>query len=201
MENTKLSKGAAIIDRILKILQGFAVAGVIVSAIFIPLTLIFGKKIVADASSLELGVVTLKLAGDAAAFLDESNLKLSIVCVLVCLMVISAAFWYCIRVLREILVPMKAGRPFAPGISGKIRKLAWSVLIGGGVAEMSGVLAEVFETRAYHMERLLNMDRIASVAYNFDADLWFLAAALVLFFLSFIFRYGEELQREVDETL
>lgn len=201
MENTKLSKGAAIIDRILKILQGFALAGVIVAAIFIPLTLILGQKIVADASSLELGVVTLKLAGDASAYLDEGNLKVSIVCVLICLILISAAAWYCIRVLREILVPMKAGQPFARGISAKIRKLAWTVLIGGGVAEMGGVLAEVFETRAYHLERLLDMDRIAAVAYNFDVDLWFLGAALVLFFLSFIFRYGEELQREADETL
>ena len=201
MENAKLSKGAAIIDRILKILQGFALAGVIVSAIFIPLTLILGRKIVADASSLELGVVTLKLAGDASAYLDEGNLKVSIVCVLICLILISAAAWYCIRVLREILVPMKEGRPFARGISAKIRKLAWTVLIGGGVAEMGGVLAEVFETRAYHLERLLDMDRIAAVAYNFDVDLWFLGAALVLFFLSFIFRYGEELQREADETL
>ena len=201
MENTKLSKGAAIIDRILKILQGFALAGVIVAAIFIPLTLILGQKIVADASSLELGVVTLRLAGDASAYLDEGNLKVSIVCVLICMILISAAAWYCIRVLREILVPMKAGQPFARGISAKIRKLAWTVLIGGGVAEMGGVLAEVFETRAYHLERLLDMDRIATVAYNFDVDLWFLGAALVLFFLSFIFRYGEELQREADETL
>ena len=201
MENAKLSKGAAVIDRILKILQGFALAGVIVSAIFIPLTLILGRKIVADASSLELGVVTLKLAGDASAYLDEGNLKVSIVCVLICLILISAAAWYCIRVLREILVPMKAGQPFARGISAKIRKLAWTVLIGGGVAEMGRVLAEVFETRAYHLERLLDMDRIAAVAYNFDVDLWFLGAALVLFFLSFIFRYGEELQREADETL
>lgn len=201
MENTKLSKGAAIIDRILKILRGFALAGVIVAAIFIPLTLILGRKIVADASSLELGVVTLKLAGDASAYLDEGNLKVSIVCVLICMILISAAAWYCIRVLREILVPMKAGQPFARGISAKIRKLAWTVLIGGGVAEMGGVLAEVFETRAYHLERLLDMDRIAAVAYNFDVDLWFLGAALVLFFLSFIFRYGEELQREADETL
>ena len=201
MENTKLAKGAAVIDRILKILQGFAIAGVIVSAIFIPLTLILGKKIIADASSLELGVVTLKLAGDMSAYLDEGNIKLSIVCVLVCLIVISAATWTCFRVLRQILVPMKAGMPFARGISGKIRRLAWTVLIGGGIAEAASVLAEVFETRAYHMERLLNPDRIASVAYRFHIDLWFVIGALVLFFLSFIFRYGEELQREADETL
>ena len=201
MENTKLSKGAAVIDRIRKILQGFALAGVIVSAIFIPLTLILGKKIIADASSLELGVVTLKLAGDMSAYLDEENIKVSIVCMLICLIVVSAAVWFCFRVLRQILAPMKEGRPFARGISGKIRKLAWTVLIGGGIAEIGAVLTQVFETRAYHMEQLLNMDRIAAVAYRWDLDLWFVAAALVLFFLSFIFRYGEALQQEADETL
>lgn len=201
MENAKLSKSAAVIDRILKILQGFAIAGVIVSAIFIPLTLILGKKIIADASSLELGVVTLKLAGDMSAYLDEGSIKLSIVCTLVCLMVISAAVWFCFRVLREVLAPMKAGNPFARGIARRIRRLAWTVLIGGGIAEFASVLAEIFETRAYHMERLLNPDRIASVAYSFSIDLWFVIAALVLFFLSFIFRYGKELQREADETL
>ncbi len=201
MENAKLSKSAAVIDRILKILQGFAIAGVIVAALFIPLTLILGKKIIADASSLELGVVTLKLAGDMSAYLDETNIKASIVCVLVCLIVVSAATWTCFRVLRQILVPMKEGRPFAAGISGKIRKLAWTVLVGGGIAELSTVLAEVFETRAYHMERLLNMDRVAAVAYSWDLDLWFVIAAIILFFLSLIFRYGEELQREADETL
>ena len=43
MDNTKLTRSAAVIDRILKILQGFALAGVIVAAIFIPLTAILGE--------------------------------------------------------------------------------------------------------------------------------------------------------------
>ena len=38
MENTKLSRSVAVIDRILRILQGFAVAAFIVAAIFIPLS-------------------------------------------------------------------------------------------------------------------------------------------------------------------
>ena len=64
MENEKLIKSANIIDRILKILRGFALAGVIVSAVFIPLTLIFGTKVIADASHLVLGNLTLTMAGD-----------------------------------------------------------------------------------------------------------------------------------------
>lgn len=201
MDHTKLTRGATVADRILKVLQGFAAAGVIVAAIFIPLTLIFGQKMVADASTVELGVLKLRLAGDFAAYLDAGNLKASLVCVLVCQIVASAAVWYCLRVLRQTLEPMKSGTPFAAGISARIRKLAWAVLIGGGIAEIGSKVADIFEMRAYDVSRFLNMDLITSVTYNLDFDLWFLFAALLLFFLSFLFRWGEELQRESDETL
>ena len=42
---------------------------------------------------------------------------------------------------------------------------------------------------------------VESVMYNYSIRLWFVAVALVLFFLSYVFRYGEDLQRESDETL
>ena len=123
MENTKLMRSATVIGRILKILQGFALAGVIVSAIFIPLTLILGEKIVANSDRLSLGTLDLRLTGDPAAYLDIPNLKLSIVLMLVGVILAAAAAWYCLRVMRELLAPMQAGTPFAAGVSDKIRKL------------------------------------------------------------------------------
>ena len=200
MENKKLMKSAAVIDRILKILQGFAIAGVIVAAIFIPLTAILGEKIIADASRLNLGVLDLRLA-DAKAYLDMASIKTSIIVMLIGMILTSAAVWYCLRVLREILAPMKEGTPFAAGMAGKIRKLGWTVLIGGFIAEVGRRLSQLFEARAYQIERLLNMEAIASVDYNYSVSLWFVFAALILFFLSYIFRCGEELQKEADETL
>ena len=200
MENKKLMKSATVIDRILKILQGFAIAGVIVAAIFIPLTAILGEKIIADASRLNLGVLDLRLA-DAKAYLDMADIKTSIIVMLIGMILTSAAVWYCLRVLREILAPMKEGTPFAAGMAGKVRKLGWTVLIGGFVAEVGHRLSQLFEARAYQIERLLNMEAIASVDYNYSVSLWFVFAALILFFLSYIFRCGEELQKEADETL
>ena len=200
MENKKLMKSATVIDRILKILQGFAIAGVIVAAIFIPLTAILGEKIIADASRLNLGVLDLRLA-DAKAYLDMADIKTSIIVMLIGMILTSAAIWYCLRVLREILAPMKEGTPFAAGMAGKVRKLGWTVLIGGFVAEVGYRLSQLFEARAYQIERLLNMEAIASVDYNYSVSLWFVFAALILFFLSYIFRCGEELQKEADETL
>lgn len=201
MENTKFMKSAAVIDRILKVLQGLSCASVIVSAVFIPLTLIFGEKVIAKSSDVKIGILDVKLAGDPSAYLDSSHIKVSILAMLVGAILVAAAAWYCLRVLRQILAPMKEGTPFAAGVSGKIRKLALAVLIGGGVAEVGRLVNTIFEIRAYSLDRLLNMDAIASVSYNYSLSPWFIVTALILFFLSYVFRCGEALQRQADETL
>ena len=201
MENTKLIRSATVIDRILKILQGFAIAGVIVAAIFIPLTAIFGEKIIASADSLKLGALKFQLSGAMENYLDFANIKLSIIVMLVGTILVSAATWYGLRVLREFLSPMKEGKPFAAGISDKVRKLAWTVLIGGGVAEIGKLISEVSMAQAYRIERLMNPELVEGFTYNCSINLWFVVAALILFFLSYVFRSGEALQKEVDETL
>ena len=201
MEMKKFNHGAAVIDKALKTLQGCAVAAVIVSLIFIPLTLIFGEKVIADASTIEVGNMALHLAGNAGDYLNIGNVKTSISVLLLAATMVSAAVWYCLRVLREILAPMKEGSPFTAGTSRKIRKLAWTVLVAGGIAEAGVVLSSVFQIQAYQIDKLFNPSVISSVTFDFKSGALFVVPALFLFFLSYIFRYGEELQREADETL
>ena len=201
MEIKKFNRGAAVIDRILKILQGFAIAGVIVALIFIPLTLIFGEKVIADASVIEVGIMELHLAANAGDYLNMDNIKKAISVLLLATVMVSAAAWYCLRVLREILAPMKEGSPFTAGISRKIRKLAWTVLVAGAIAEAGVILSTVFQIQAYHIDKLFNPSVVSSVTFDFKSGALFVVPALFLFFLSYIFRYGEELQREADETL
>ena len=45
------------------------------------------------------------------------------------------------------------------------------------------------------------MDQVTGWTYNASFDMSFLAFAFVLFLLSYIFRYGAQLQQESDETL
>ena len=201
MENAKMKKSAAVVDRILKIVQGFAVAMGIVCLIFIPLTAILGTKIIADAAHPKLGVLQLNLTGDPAAYLNVTEIKLSIIAVLIASILVLCAIWYCLRLLREILSTMKEGRPFEAGVSRKLRKLAIAVLVGGGISEIARVLGSVFELKAYEIERLFDPSLVSEISFNYTIRLWFVVAALILFFLSYVFRYGEELQREADETL
>ena len=169
MDNTKLTRSAAVIDRILKILQGFALAGVIVAAIFIPLTAILGEKIIASADTLTLGVITFHLIGGPESYLVPT-IKISIIIMLVCIVLEAAAAWYFLKVLRDILAPMKEGKPFASGNSGKIRKLGWTALIAGGVTELGRVVSDISNVRAYQIERLFNPETVSSFSYNYRID-------------------------------
>ena len=201
MNTEKLMKSATVIDRILKILQGFMIAGVIVAAIFIPLTAILGEKVIASATTIRAGHLSIQMTGDFVQYLDLSGIKTSIIVTLCSSIVICAVGWYFLKLLRGILVPMKEGRPFDEGISAKIRKLGWTVLIGGGVAETMRAVGEVFELKAYDLSFLKLSPHVVDYSYTFTISLWFVVVALVLFFLSYVFRCGEALQKEADETL
>lgn len=200
MDNTILVQSASLLDRVLVIMQGLTAAVIIASAVFIPLTAVLGEKVIADASSLTLGSLKFNLNG-SVNFLDIQNFKSSIICSLACAILAAAATRYCIKVLREILAPMIEGIPFAAGISNKIRKLAWAVLVGGFITEIGHAITASLEIKAYQIERLFNLEAISSVSYNFSLNLWFVITAMILFFLSYVFRCGEMLQKESDETL
>ena len=200
MDNTKLVQSASLLDRVLVIMQGLIAAVIIASAVFIPLTAVLGEKVIADASSLTLGSLKFNLNG-SVNFLDIQNFKSSIICSLACAILAAAATRYCIKVLREILAPMIEGIPFAAGISNKIRKLAWVVLVGDFITEIGHAITASLEIKAYQIERLFNLEAISSVSYNFSLNLWFVITAMILFFLSYVFRCGEMLQKESDETL
>ena len=201
MENDKLIRSAKIIDRLLKIFQGFAAAGIAVSAIFVPLTLIFKDRIIADASHLTLGNLSIHLTGEMSSYLDLAAIQKSILITLAAAIVSCAALWYCLKLLRSILAPMKEGRPFDAGISGKIRSLAWAVLVGGGISEFCRAVSAVFEIKAYETTLQSAFPAADHFSYNYSISFWFAGTALILFFLSYIFRCGEALQQEADETL
>lgn len=199
MDNTKIIKSTKIIDKILKIVQGFMTACAAVCGIFVVLTLIFKEKIIADASNPELGNLTLHLVDSAVP--EFSALKGHILLTLLLAIVMLAVGWYMIRILRSILVPMKDGRPFESGISARIRKLAWTSLIGGAVIEVCRMIEAFTEIRAYDFPEMLNSPAVESVTFNYTFNGSFIVIALVLLFLAHIFRYGECLQQESDETL
>ena len=199
MSNSKIIRSSEIIDRIVRILQGFMIAFAVISGIFIVLAFTVGEKIIQDASRMELENLILTLSADALP--GYPALRKSIVFDLVAVIVMSAAGWILLRVIRQILKPMRGGKPFESGIASKVRQLGWTTLIGGAIMEACHAFGVIAELKAYDMNALVNPAAVQEVSYNFSFDLSFVVIAGILFFLSLVFRYGENLQQEADETL
>ena len=103
--------------------------------------------------------------------------------------------------IREILNPMKEEKPFDSIVSTNLKKLAkLSINLGilGNIIILSEQIMTVF---VYDLPSLLISDKITHVGGMFQVDLTFLIYWAILLLLSYVFRYGEELQQLSDETL
>ena len=98
---------------------------------------------------------------------------------------------YGLHIFRRILQPMKQGLPFASSVSGDMRRLGWFVLIAGGALSVFGMFDRQIITTPSDVIALERQ----------PVDLTFLVVSAIVFLFSYIFRYGEELQRLSDETL
>lgn len=105
------------------------------------------------------------------------------------------------RSIRGILAPMKEGLPFDEKIEGHLRKLGWLIIAGGVISQVSGVVLRGNFLPGYDLGALFLSDKITHVTTGYSVDGTFLIYALVVFLLSYVFRYGAELQKLSDETL
>ena len=106
-----------------------------------------------------------------------------------------------LKIIRNILRPMKEARPFDTAVSKNLKRLSWIVLIGGAVISAVSLYLEKLFFQAYDLEHLFLSDIITACTENYVYDCNFLIGFAFLYLLSYIFQYGEELQRQSDETL
>ena len=103
--------------------------------------------------------------------------------------------------IREILRPMTEEKPFDCVVSTNLKKLAkLSINLGilFNILKLSGQIMAIF---VYDLPGLLISDKITHVGAMFSVDLTFLVYWAILLLLSYVFRYGQELQQLSDETL
>lgn len=103
--------------------------------------------------------------------------------------------------IREILNPMKEEKPFDTIVSTNLKKLA-KLSINLGIFYNMIILSEqIMTVFVYDLPGLLVSEKITHVGGMFNVDLTFLIYWAILLLLSYVFRYGEELQQLSDETL
>lgn len=67
--------------------------------------------------------------------------------------------------------------------------------------ELVGVAARILLINAYSLDELFTSEAIEKTEFVLTINFEFVLIACVVFFLSYIFNYGQTLQQESDETL
>ena len=207
----KLKKTANVLDVIVRVLFWLCIAGAVLAAVavvLVPLSLSGAQGIIGGAdgpsltffglTGLDLGYVSLTLNGGLAGRVPEWP------CIALLAVLAAAAAALTLTVLaalRAILRPMKEGRPFDRTVSKNLRRLSVIALICGGVSSAADYACTLLIFRMVDVTALFDPAQVSSVTVNYRLDLSFLAVFAVLLLLSYIFRYGEELQTLSDETL
>lgn len=107
----------------------------------------------------------------------------------------------CARCIKNMLLPMSQGEPFNSAVSENLKKIAIYSIIFGVAGNILIITNQLFLVFGCGLQDILTNDKITSVGAEFSLDLSFAVVAAILFLLSYIFKYGEELQKQADETL
>ena len=199
----KLVKTARTIDVFLKIAEVMVIVGALLLMVFDMLLLVFsalGTLEISDGAVIgaTFGKTRLILATGAESDVYEFVKAYTVMCVGAVVML--AVGYAGIRLFRKILAPMKEGAPFAEGISRDVKRFGIFTLVaglaGGAVqfalaAVVNAIFGALAESGAL----------IGETTDSLTVDGNFVLVAVVAFLLSYVFKYGEELQRQSDETL
>ena len=199
MNKEKMMKTAKGLYTAAGIGQGFMIAGMIVVVLAAVMVFAGLEDFAVSSTSVEIGDLTVYLTEEYAGKFEMSSSKLLVL--LATALVTIAVVWYGLKIAKDILRPMREGNPFTVSVSKKIRSLARLELIGGILtialqSITSYQMASDLDVLALFREGVVDHIRITS---SFDVN--FIFIAFILYLLSYVFKYGEELQQLSDETL
>ena len=198
----ELKKIAKNIDGFVKIIMCWSILGGFVM-------LLLGVVMLSDISMdpeaarkylmLSLGGMKIEIAPEYAPTTQFTNMKLFVEWLVG--MLINVGIFFAAKITRRILQPMKEGLPFDMSVSKNLKQLGNLTLIGGGSLAVIEVIDRWIIYNMYHISELFHPEKITEVEMSFKMDWKFMIAASVIFLMSYIFKYGAELQKLSDETL
>ncbi|MCM1365539.1 MAG: hypothetical protein NC122_04425 [Faecalibacterium sp.] len=204
----KLQNTATTLDKIVKILRKLDLAAIIIGCIifvicFVPMIAMFTDAQGADyynetTSSIISSGMMIKLSEPCVT--NKYSVVLEYIDIIPTLL-LTVLSYFVLGYIRNILQPMKDGVPFHNEISTNIKKLAIIILPYGIVSNITSLVTAILENRFTDYSAIIAASPIESIKSLPILDGGFLIAFFILIFVSYIFRYGETLQQQVDETL
>lgn len=204
MNEMKLMKTAKRLDAFFKVMQRIIAVCMIVMVVVVGVLTVVNAVnpeavIGEDFHMIDIGPVTVELAEELA---PDNGAVLTYAWIAVALgLAAAAAVYWAFGCIRKILAPMTVGDPFHESVSTNIKKVGYAVLVWGVISNVGKMLETSAALRYFNFESLAATGEIRSVTVNYQFDLTFLLVFFLLLLVSYIFRYGTELQRLSDETL
>ena len=149
--------------------------------------------------TLGLGQVTLELVPDVSISTETTRL-LMIGGLIFCIPLLLFSAKY-LHIIQDILIPMSQGKPFDRSVSSSLRKLSFITLIIGVISEIGNAVAVLVPISCFDPSILFNPEYVSGYTLGTVLNLNFLLPCAILYLMSHVFRYGEELQQLSDETL
>lgn len=114
---------------------------------------------------------------------------------------IGVAAYIAIGYIRQILAPMREGRPFHADAARKLRSLAILSLVLGLVENIAEMVETFFGLRAFGLNSFAGEGFLQAVRANYSWDFSYIVVFFILLLMAYIFSYGAQLQQLSDETL
>ena len=198
----KLMKTSKTVDTILKVVYKIMqVAGIILLvSIGICIVAQFVDKLpMAELTSVSVSDVELIFKEPIP--IDSGKAVMEMVATLVVALLVIGITCYMIKLLRKVLAPMIVGQPFDGTVSKNIKKLGIAVIVNGLAIDIAESVMSSMAFYMYDIAELIVSDNISKIMVNSELSLDSVLVGVLVIMLSHVFRYGEQLQQQADETL
>lgn len=198
----KLMKTSKTVDTILKVLYKIMqVAGII---ILVGMGICIGAALLDQIPVSELtgiSVNDVEIQFENPQQVEASYMVTEMVIVMALSVIVIITGCYLIKVLRKVLAPMTVGEPFDGTVSTNIKKLGIIVMVAGVLSDIVKAVGSSITLFMYDFSGIVLNDNVAYISVNHQISLMPVLTGVLVIMLSHVFRYGEELQQQADETL
>lgn len=149
--------------------------------------------------SIRIDYLQLTFNDDSALSKDKMSIWLPLI------FLITAIFVFIIykaaQTIESICTITMNHTPFDVRVSNHMKNLAKYILVGGIVFNILEVCRIMQFKQTINFDLLFNTKYVTQINFDIRLHLSFLVFAALIYLLSYIFRYGQELQQLSDETL
>ena len=149
--------------------------------------------------SIRIDFLQLMFKDDTALQKDTMSMWLPILFLLTAILIF--IIYKSVKAIESICMITMDHTPFDLSVSNHIKNLAKYILAGGIVFNILEVCRVMYFKQIINFDLLFNPKYVTQIKFDIRIEFSFLIFAALIYLLSYIFRYGQELQQLSDETL